>query len=373
MTTLLAHEWLAPIGGSENVFEELSQILPTAHRMCLWNDAPERFSAEIEETWLARSPLRRSKALAYPFLSDAWKRVDLDGVDRVVVSSHASSHYLASRAAESGIASFAYVHTPPRYVWAPEFDARGDSRLARAGRAFFKGHDRRLTSQKVAYAANSEFIRRRMREAWGVDAHVIHPPVDVETIQSRDDWRTEVVDAEELTRLDALPPQFVLGASRLVEYKRLDAAIDVAEALGLPAVIAGSGPHEAALRALAAQRRVPVTFFGHASTPALHALYQAAGVFVFMAVEDFGIMPVEAMSLGTPVVVSPLGGARESVEAIGGGVVHEGATYEDLPDALSALEVDPARMADRARQFSRESFGRNVRAWLGSGDSEPVT
>ncbi|MTB89563.1 glycosyltransferase [Aeromicrobium senzhongii] len=366
MTTLLAHEWLAPIGGSENVFESLSSTLPGSRRVCLWNDAPHRFGPDIEQTWLSRSPLRRSKAMAYPFLASAWKRIDLTGVERVVVSSHASSHYLASRAADAGIPSFAYVHTPPRYVWAPEFDERGQSLPARAGRAVFKNWDRGHTSENVSFAANSQFVRQRMQDAWGVDARVIYPPVDVEGIQGVGDWRAEITDEAERRKLEALPERFVLGASRLVEYKRLDAVIDVGEELGLPVVIAGSGPFEDRLREIAKKRKVPVTFLGYVSTPGLYALYQAASLFVFMAIEDFGIMPVEAMALGTPVVVSEIGGARESVEAVGGGIVIQ-PSAEGIGQVVSWFQdasLDSSAVASRTLAFSRASFATAVETWL---------
>lgn len=368
MTTLLAHEWLAPAGGSENVFEELSALIPGARRVCLWNDAHERFSGQIEQTWLAGSRLRRSKALAYPFLSSAWRRVDLAGVDRVVVSTHASSHYLASRAAGAGIASFAYVHTPPRYIWAPEADERGRSIPVRAGRHVFRSLDRRRTAPTVSFAANSEFVRERVRAAWGVDARVIHPPVDVEAIQAVDDWRARVDVDDERRRLDALPEMFVLAASRLVEYKRLEVAIDVGESLGLPVVIAGAGPSEARLRRLAQDRSVPVVFFGRASTPALYALYQNATLFVFMAIEDFGIMPVEAMATGTPVLVNACGGARESVCVTGGGaVLAEPWSAAGLKIASEDAIARPRdRTADRARLFSATRFRERVGEWLGA-------
>ena len=119
MSTLLAHEWLAENGGSENVFEQLRLAFPEASAMCLWNDAPNRFDSTIGETWLSRSPLRCSKALALPFLPYVWRAVDLEGFSRVVVSSHAFSHHLAFSAARKGLRAFAYVHTPARYVWAP--------------------------------------------------------------------------------------------------------------------------------------------------------------------------------------------------------------------------------------------------------------
>ena len=71
MTTLLAHEWLAPHGGSENVFEQLGHAFAGSRRLCLWNDAAERFVG-VDETFLARTPLRRSKALALPVMPLAW-------------------------------------------------------------------------------------------------------------------------------------------------------------------------------------------------------------------------------------------------------------------------------------------------------------
>lgn len=359
--TLVAHEWLAPTGGSENVVEEFLKVVPSARRVCLWNDAPARFDESFEETWLAKTPLRRSKVAALPFLSGAWRSVDLERIDRVLVSSHAFSHHLAARAAKRGIPSFAYVHSPARYVWAPEFDDRGQDVLARLGRGYFRRLDRRTVTDKVAYVANSKFVRERISNAWGVDAGVIYPPVEVELIRSESNWRARVSDPEELRKLDDLPAEFVLGASRLVEYKRLDSVIEAGSALGLPVVIAGRGPDEARLRAIAAEAPVPVYFFGFASTESLYALYQSASLFVFMAIEDFGIMPVEAMAAGTPVIVNATGGARESVELVGGGQIL-------TPLEIGSLQDIPkfgASNADALAAFSTTSFRQQIAAWIG--------
>ena len=153
MKTLLAHEWIAEVGGSENVFEQIRLSVPDSRAVCLWNDDPTRF-AGVEETWLARSPLRGRKAAAMPFYTSAWNRVDLAGIDRVVVSSHAFSHHLASRAAKLGIAAFAYVHSPARYVWVPDLDDRGNSLVGRLGRSYFRRWDRQRVSDGVHYAAS---------------------------------------------------------------------------------------------------------------------------------------------------------------------------------------------------------------------------
>ena len=228
MRTLVAHEWIAEVGGSENVFEQIRLAVPHYRAVCLWNGDPVRFSG-VEETLLARSPLRGHKAASMPFMGSAWKRVDLTDTERVVVSSHAFSHHLASRAAHCGIPAFAYIHSPARYVWAPDLDDRGNSLIGRLGRSYFRRWDRRHVSHNVNYSANSQFVAKRVAEAWGVNASVIYPPVDIERIRS---FSGELSDVD-IATLCALPPHFVLGASRFVLYKNVDAAIIAGEILGL--------------------------------------------------------------------------------------------------------------------------------------------
>jgi glycosyltransferase involved in cell wall biosynthesis len=367
--TLVSHEWLAPHGGSENVFEQIAMALPGAAMQCLWNDAPHRFGDDVRETWLARTPLRRSKAAALPFLPTAWGTVDLESYDRVVASSHAFGHHLASRAALAGKRAFAYVHTPARYVWNPELDERGQGLARKIAGLPLKRLDRRATNRNVSYAANSQFVRDRIRAAWDMDATVIYPPVAVERIQSVADWSTEVTDAER-RQLDALPTSFVLGASRLIEYKRLDLTMRAGEALDLPVVIAGAGPFEEDLRRFSGQISVPVHFVGRVSDELLYALYQRAELFVFMAVEDFGIMPVEAMAAGTPVLVNNTGGAAESVSFIGGGAAtpDRSSPAEFALAAERALAVDGQHMTCSARLFGETPFRERIAEWVeGSG------
>ncbi|MBD8608529.1 glycosyltransferase [Aeromicrobium sp. CFBP 8757] len=369
-TTLINHEWLARHGGSENVFEQLLAAVPGATSMCLWNDAPERFGSQTDETWLARTPLRRSKALSLPFHHAAWQGVDLTGVDRVISSSHAFGHHLASRAANTGIDAYAYVHTPARYVWAPSLDQRGQNPLARGASVVLKKRDRRHTSDAVSYAANSQFVRSRIRASWSVDSRVIYPPVAVDRIQATPNW-ADVVSPEEAVLLDNLPRQFVLGASRLVDYKRLDLPIKVGGLLGMPVVIAGDGPQRDQLATIAERVRVPVKFVGRVSDALLFALYQRASLFVFMPVEDFGIMPVEAMALGTPVLANAVGGGAESVRlASGGAVVNDDASDQEVRTAaVKAMDARSDTMRQGVRQFSEAAFREHIRSWVREGTS----
>ncbi|MFZ5848073.1 MAG: glycosyltransferase [Actinomycetota bacterium] len=362
ISTLISHEWIAPTGGSENVFYEMLQVVPDAVAVTLWNDDLQRFPT-VHETWLAHTPLRRHKAMALPFMSATWKARDLTGVDRVVVSSHAFGHHLASKAAQMNKAAYAYIHSPARYLWAPTLDTRGGGSATRHLRELLTRYDRAQVNTNVRYAANSNYIAQRIADAWDVEADVIYPPVSLGP-------RTGTLSDADQTLLEKLPSEFVLGASRLVSYKRLDAAISVGEMLGMPVVLAGSGPDRERLQHLARKARVPVHFAGRVSDDVLWQLYDRANLFVFVGIEDFGIMPVEAVSCGTPVVVNETGGAAESVRLLHGGVSVDPRSQEALKDAaMTAMGLDMSYAVNHVNCFSSGAFHARLGAWL----SDPGT
>ncbi|GCD18575.1 glycosyltransferase family 4 protein [Cellulomonas sp. H30R-01] len=363
MGGVLVHEWLARTGGSENVFDALVEAFPAADLLCLWNDVPGRYPGrQLDETWLARTPLRRRKALALAAMPAAW-RGRRGEYDWALVSSHAFAHHVSFRGQPQDFAKLVYVHSPARYLWEPDLDARGAGAAARVAGTPLRALDRARAREITAVAANSRFVAERVRRAWETDATVVHPPVDVARIRSVPVWADRVTGAERQV-LDGLPDGFVLGASRLVPYKRLDLVVRAGEASGRPVVIAGSGPERARLGALAATARVPVTFVDAPSDELLFALYQACAVYVFPAVEDFGIMPVEAMAAGAAVVGGHVGGVTETVvDGVTGRTV-------DLDDAVAlAQAVEQATTmrgdapAARAEAFDRARFLDAVRAF----------
>ena len=224
--------------------------------------------------------------------------------------------------------------------------------------------DRARTSDQVSYAANSQYVAQRIANTWGRRADVVYPPVDVLRIRSGS-WRAELTERDHEV-LGAIPEDFVFTASRLVSYKRIDLSIEFAAANDCPLVVAGDGPERQALEGLAAARGVPVTFLGRVSDPLLFALYEKCLMFVFLAIEDFGIMPVEAMASGAPAVVRSAGGARESVDRLGGGdVLDPGAGPGESRDAFdSALAVPRGPvLADKAEYFSNEAFRARIIEW----------
>ncbi|WP_084130354.1 glycosyltransferase [Demequina sp. NBRC 110055] len=363
MTGVLVHEWIAQSGGSENVLEAMGKVYPDAQIVCLWNDSRGRFEDErVRETWLARSPLRRSKAAALPFMPLTWRTLRDRDYEWALVSSHLFAHHVTFR--DPGIDRHVYVHTPARYIWNPELDARGATAPARAIAVAFKGVDRRRAREGAQFAANSEFVRRRIARAWGVDARVIHPPVEVTAIQSRS-WVEELTDAER-EQYDSLPDAFVLGASRFIPYKRLDLVIRAGEITHTPVVLAGRGPERTHLERRAADATVPVTFVHSPSDAFLRALYAKALVYVFPAIEDFGIMPVEAMAAGCPVVGQSLGGTAESVVPGASGALTRFDDDDDIARAMNlALTANREVVAAHARAYARERFNEQIREWVG--------
>lgn len=357
MSGIIVHEWLSPAGGSENVFEVIARTFPDAERWCLWNDAGERFQP-VNETVLARTPLRGNKAAALPFMPSVWRHLPARDADWVLTSSHLFAHHARFGGPAREAPKLVYAHTPARYIWVPELDGRGGSLPARAIAASLKPLDRRRAQEPTAIAANSRFIADRIADTWQRDAEVIYPPVSVDRFMREQ----HLTDAEQ-AQLDALPDDFVLGFSRFVPYKRLEAAIDAGRVADLPVVLAGSGPDEDRLREIA-ERTYPgrVTFVHHPSNALLIAILRRAALLVFAPIEDFGIIPVEAMAAGTPVLANAIGGAVESViDGVTGAHVHEWRSDAELRSAVErATTASSQACVDRAAEFGVDVFERRI-------------
>lgn len=365
MTGVLVHEWIAQDGGSENVLQALSDEFPQAPVLCLWNDSTGRFSPErVRESWLARTPLRRSKAVSLPLTTIAWRMLRDHGYDWALISSHAFAHHAHFRGAGPDFQRLVYVHTPARYVWTPELDARGARFSARAVSRALQPLDRRRAREGAKFAANSRYVRDRIEAVWGVPARVIYPPVEVERIQSVADWATALTP-EEAEVLGAVPDGFVLGASRFIPYKRLDEVIAVGEATDRPVVLAGRGPSKQALLDRARTATVPVHLVDSPSDALLYALYQRAAVYVFPAIEDFGIMPVEAMAAGATVVARNEGGVAESVVHGVTGALTDFSGPVQMREAVDvALATDVKARQARATEFGAGRFRQEIREWV---------
>lgn len=359
------HEWIEKNGGAEKVLTQLARMLPNADLLCLWNDDPDRFGGRpVQESLLSRTPLRRHKAAALLAMPAVWRLLRAEQYDWALVSTHLFAHHVKLGAKSYAGRKYAYVHTPARYIWTPELDHRGRSLPARLLSRPLKKLDSSRAQELAKVAANSKFVARRIEATWERESTVIYPPVEVDRIQSENDWRTRLVP-DDLQKIDNLPAEFVLGASRLVRYKMLDQVLRVAKRARLPVVIAGAGPDLPRLIRIAEDEGVDCRFIGKVSDELLYALYQRCSLFVFPPIEDFGIMPVEAMAAGAAVMANRIGGAAETVVHGESGVLTNFASRTEIDEALDVIgRCVPEASRERAKDFSESRFRNNVARWI---------
>ncbi|MEZ5377890.1 MAG: glycosyltransferase [Acidimicrobiales bacterium] len=349
---VMVHERFTELGGSEKVVREFGEIWPDGTIF-----APIADESVTDLLFPGRSvsvsPLQRlyrndgRYAHLLPLLPAAVGSVDLSGAELVVVSHHAFGHRIK---APEGVPVLSYVHSPARWMWDPDLQEleMGSSASKWALTTFAasqRAADRRAAGRVTRMIANSTIVAERIQNYWGLEADVIHPPVDTDFYTP--DHRVQRED-------------FFLLAGRMVPYKRPQVAVAAAAAAGVPLVVAG---HGRAMDACRAEAGPNVTFIGEVSDEDLRDLYRRCRALVFPGVEDFGIVPVEAQACGAPVIGVARGGLRDSIihEVTGLLVPHQTDAAMQaaiLADAISAY--DDFQFDSSTIRFHAESFGRDV-------------
>lgn len=356
----VVQEWLDADAGSEKVFAHIAACLPDADLVAL-SETPghgvDLGGRPVRTTALDHPALRDRRGLTLPLMPLAWRALGTSVYDWTVTSHHAFA--MSNRLAPAEH-SLVYVHSPARYLWYPELDGRGRGPARAVARAVLRGVDRRAAQRPAAFAANSTEVRRRVRDCWGRDAVVIPPPVDTTFFSAARPREGAVAGVPEAHSEGA-----VLFVGRWVAYKRPDLAVRLGEALGRPVVIAGSGPLEPQLRALAAEARVPVHLCVRPDAEDLRELYRRAAFLVFLGHEDFGIVPVEAMATGTPVLALGVGGAVDTVRpGVSGHLVPTVDLGTLVAGARQVELVAAPGCRDVAATFGAEAFRVRLRDWF---------
>ncbi len=351
----IVHEWFTTFAGSERVVEQLVLMAPHADVFAMVDLLPQQERGFLGGRPVTTSPLQRLPGFLrrrfrgfLPFMPFLVEQFDLSSYDVILSSSHAVAKGVLVGPDQLHIC---YCHSPMRYAWDLQHQYLAESGLgwgprgllARASLHYLRSWDQQSARGPDAIVANSAYIARRIRRCWGRASTVIHPPVAV------DDFPLH--EAKE---------GFYLAASRLVPYKRMPLIAEAFAAMpGRRLVIVGDGPERARLEALVTGV-ANIEFRGWLPFAQLRSLMQRARALVFAAEEDFGILPVEALACGTPVIGFGRGGVAESVVDGQTGVLFGEQSIAAITAAVERFDsvrlLTPAEIRAQALRFAPELF-----------------
>jgi glycosyltransferase involved in cell wall biosynthesis len=343
-TVVVAHDYLTQRGGAERVARELAAALHAERFVTSAYDPKRTFDdfahIEVQCSFLGKVPfLRSDPRRALPILPLIWRLMPPVEAEVVVCSSSGWAHAIRTR---PGVKKVVYCHNPARWLYQREEFLLDQNRLVRAVLTILtpmlKGWARQAARSADLYIANSRSVARRIWEAYGIRAEVVHPPVLLGSNGAQ----------KEMTGL--LPGYFVtVGRGR--GYKNSAAVIDAFRSLPTERLVV--------VGQVADPTDPPnVKRVGEVSEQELRWLYANARALISVSFEDFGLTPLEANSLGTPALLLRAGGFLDSTDEGVSAVFVDSPAPEAIAQAVTSFptEWDKAAIRKHALKFPREAF-----------------
>ena len=353
MKIAIIHYWLVTMRGGEKVLESLCELFPEAdiytHVYQPENISPVIRKHRIRTTVIHKIPFIENwyhKAL--PLMPLALEQLDLSEYDLIISSE--------SGPAKGVIVSpdsihICYCHTPMRYLWDMYHLYRNQAGWLTATLIPFLTHYLRLwdvsSAARVDYfIANSEYVKKRIEKCYRRTSEIIHPPVDIEKFSISNE-----------------PPEdFYLVAGQLVCYKRVDVAVQAFNLMKKKLIVIGGGPEKENLKKLAGPT---VQILGYQTAENMRSYYSRCRALIFPGIEDFGIVPVEVMASGRPVLAMRAGGAMETVKEGVTGLFFDKQEPESIMNAVKEYEAccadfSPDKIRHHAQKFERDIFQKKI-------------
>jgi glycosyltransferase involved in cell wall biosynthesis len=356
MKVAIIHYWFVGMRGGEKVVEALCEMYPQAD-IFTHVYVPEMVSHRIRQhriipTFINALPRPAKMYKTYlPLMPLALEQLDLSGYDLILSSESGPAKGVIAPADALHVC---YCHTPMRYIWNMYHEYRQNAgRLARLMMPplthYLRIWDVTTAKRVDSFVANSATVARRIHRYYGAESVVIHPPVDTDAFS--------IAAPSELA-------DYYLMAGELVAYKRPDLAVRAFNEMNLKLVVIGGGEMLNEIRRLAGPT---VTVLGSQPFDILKQHYARCRALIFPGEEDFGMVPVEAMASGRPVVAFGRGGATETVAKDISGVFFAEQTVGAISSAVESLkqiEFDPVKIASHAKQFGRDQFLQKMHAHI---------
>lgn len=349
-------DFLTTMGGAEKVVLALHELFPEAPiYTAVYNPqaVPAFQGLDVRTSWLQRLPgfVRRFHKLLPTLAVRAMRQLDLTEYDIIIASTYLHGHQVTKTRPDQRL--IAYCHTPPRYYWSHYDEYRRDpgygrlNWLVRGLMPLLVPRQRRLDLAAAAkvdlYIANSTETQQRIKTYYNRPATVIHPPVATGHFQPA-----------------AQRDEHYVTIGRQLPYKRYDLAVAAATQLGIPLIVFGNGPAHDQLVALAGPTvQFRTDRFGDANDQAYQQAISTARGFIYAAEEDFGIVTVEALAAGAPVIGLGRGGTTDIVTDGRTGVLFSEQTVEAVVAAIRQAQqqsFDPADLARAAQRFDQGLF-----------------
>jgi len=355
LNVAIVHDWLTGARGGERVLEVLCELFPSATIFTLLH-IPGTVSKRIEAMRIRTSfvqhlPFLKSHYRAYlPLFPKAIERLDLSGFELVI----SVSHCVAKGALPApGACSICICLTPIRYAWdmADTYFPKNKPLKRLAVMPFIRRlreWDRRTADRVHHYVAISNFVAKRIEQFYGRESDVIYPPVDCSRFAPRPD---EIGD-------------YYLIVSAFAPYKRIDLAIEAFRGLDARLKIVGKGQESRRLASIAPSN---VEFIGSASDGEVAELLAKCRALIFCGVEDFGIVPLESLASGRPVIAYGRGGALETITDGETGVFFPEQTPQSRAKAIrrsESMTFHPATLRASAERFDTGIFKQNIADYI---------
>jgi glycosyltransferase involved in cell wall biosynthesis len=358
MKIAIVHDWFVG-GGAESVVYELHKMYPQAPiytSYCSPEWQRKLTGTKVITSYMQHWPFSRLRKFL-PVLRAIWfSRLKLDGYDLVISSSGAEAK--AVRIKKPGL-HINYCHAPTHYYWSryeqymksPGFGLFDP--LARLGLRFLvspmRRWDRKAARRPDFMIANSNFTKEQIKKYYGREAEVIHPPVDVERFKPGSK--------------SSIARNGFLIAGRQTPYKRFDLAVQACSKLNLPLTVLGQGPDNKRLKKMAGPT---INFVGWVSDEERIKYFQSAEAFLFPGIDDFGVVAVEALAAGTPVIAYKAGGALDYVTK-DSGLLFDEQTPVSLAHAIESFNkkrFDHSQIAKSALQFRAGRFDKQILGFI---------